>query len=64
MFNFHHISSGFHQSCVFDYISVNYYYIRLEMLICRVFLKINNCHLEYFAPIFVRGQNGSEGVVD
>ena len=24
---------------------------------------INNCHWEHFAPIFVRGQNGSEGVV-
>ena len=32
------------------------------MLICRVF-SINNCYLEYFAPIFVRGQNGSGGVV-
>ena len=25
---------------------------------------VNNGHLEYFAPIFVCGQNGSEGVVD
>ena len=25
---------------------------------------MNNCHLEHFAPIFVRGQNGSEGVVE
>ena len=33
------------------------------MLICRVF-QINNCQLEYFVPIFVREQNGSEGVVD
>ena len=37
---------------------------RLKMLIyTRVFL-INNCHLEYFVPIFVRGQNGSESVVE
>ena len=33
------------------------------MLVYRVF-QINNCHLEYFAPILVRGQNGSEGVVE
>ena len=25
---------------------------------------MNNCHLEYFVPIFVHGQNGSEGVVE
>ena len=23
---------------------------------------IHNCHVEHFAPIFVLGQNGSEGV--
>ena len=33
------------------------------MLIYKV-IEINNCHLEHSAPIFVRGQNGSEGVVE
>ena len=30
------------------------------MLVYRVF-GINNYHLQHFAPILVRGQNGSEG---
>ena len=25
---------------------------------------INNCHMKHFAPIFVLGQNGSDGVVE
>ena len=33
------------------------------MLINRVF-QIYKCHLEHFAPIFVCGQNGSEGVAE
>ena len=37
--------------------------IRLEMLIYRMF-KIDNCHLEHFAPILVCGQNGLEGEVE
>ena len=32
------------------------------MLIYKVFL-VDNWQLKHFAPIFVRGQNGSEGVV-
>ena len=37
--------------------------IRLKRLISTVF-EINSCHLTFFVPVLVRGQNGSEDVVD
>ena len=41
-------------------ISMNYW-IKIVNLLG---VLINNCHFEHFAPIFDRGQNGSEGVVE
>ena len=40
------------------WISLNYWIKNVNLY----GVLINNCHFEHFAPIFVRGQNGSEGV--